>query len=386
MEFTPGQITYLSRKHGSATLVWLGQINRFIWLEEPAFRVFQQIAGNVESCKIIKECSARYNLGEQEAEAFAAGIRIRLKSLYHEYQEPPDREVPLEDLSVPPGSASRHHFDLAGRKMLISFGDQSLSALIYPIFSHLEIPLTEGKVDLNLNIYRQGDRLYMIRNRQEALSWSLDEVNLLRGVLYMKVLEMIHDEVAGEWMGVIHASTIRRGDQALMFPGGPGDGKSTLAALLMAHGCNLIADDFTPVGGKGSLVYPFPGRISVKEGALDLLESYFPDLKHPAKRKSFTGKGGTWLTPRNMPIPVNKGYAVRAIVFVKYRQSSDCELKPIDAMKGINHFLRESWLENHPRKAERFMDWFLRTPCYILHYGDSEKAVASVLTLLNHVA
>ena len=385
MEFNPGHITYVSRQQGSSILVWIGQINRYIILEEPAFWVFQQIAGNTETHEIISGCSERYRLRKQEAEAFTEGIRTRLESLYIEYQEPEDRKEPLSGLSVPTGYASQHQFEMAGREMMISFGDQHLSALIYPIFSHLEVPSTDGEVDLNLEIFRQEDRLYMIINRQEALSWSLAEVNLLRGVLYMKVLEMIHHTLAGEWMGVIHASTIFKGDQALMFPGGPGDGKSTIAALLMAHGCGLVADDFTPVGGKGSRVYPFPGRISVKEGALAVLQPYFPELKQTGKRDPHTGKGGAWLTPRNTEIPINKGYAVRAILFVKYQKSWDCELKPIEPMEEINHFLRESWLENRPRTAEQFMEWFFRTPCYVLHYGDSEKAVKSVLTLLNHV-
>jgi hypothetical protein len=60
---------------------------------------------------------------------------------------------------------------------------------------------------------------------------------------------------------VLHASAVESAGGAVVFTGGSGWGKSTLAAALHARGCGLVADDVTAiaVGTNGSTVLPgFP--------------------------------------------------------------------------------------------------------------------------------
>ncbi|MFJ8811691.1 hypothetical protein [Amycolatopsis thermoflava] len=54
---------------------------------------------------------------------------------------------------------------------------------------------------------------------------------------------------------VLHASAVRAGERALAFVGASGMGKSTLAAALCGHGCDLVADDVLRVD-PGGLVHP----------------------------------------------------------------------------------------------------------------------------------
>ena len=183
-------------------------------------------------------------------------------------------------------------------------------------------------------------------------------------------------------MGVIHASSVCKGKQSVMFPAQPGAGKSTMAALLMAHGCKLVSDDYTPVALENQEIYPFPGAISVKQGSMPLLKSYFPELESAVEvLNPSNGEKVSYLAPSGPLLLKEGGYPVSAIVFVRYDEESDCELERVNNLEVINDFLNESWLAHKAQAAEQFMDWYLRTPCYKLRYGNHKKAVESIQKL-----
>ena len=89
----------------------------------------------------------------------------------------------------------------------------------------------------------------------------------------------------------------------------------------------------------------------------------------------------TFLTPRHAENHESIGFSARAIVFVKYDESIDCELDRINNLEAINDFLNESWLADHSRSAEQFLDWYLKVPCFSLHYSNNRKAVEALLKL-----
>jgi len=74
---------------------------------------------------------------------------------------------------------------------------------------------------------------------------------------------------------VLHASAVRLGRAALAFVGGPGMGKSTLAALLCAAGAQLVTDDVLrlSLGPTAFRCYPGTGEIRLRPGAANLAAS-----------------------------------------------------------------------------------------------------------------
>ena len=96
----------------------------------------------------------------------------------------------------------------------------------------------------------------------------------------MELLCLLTHKKEHDWLGTFHASTIANNKEAIMLIGASGRGKSTLSALLMANGFNLIADDFTPVLAKTQTIYNYPSAISIKEGAFKTLESYFQNFNN----------------------------------------------------------------------------------------------------------
>ena len=377
MEFSPEHLEYRFRKAESAYLVWLQGLNRYLQLEEPAFWVFKQFREGLSRQEMIRDCAHRYQLPETEAERFIGEIEHQFQILFQNHQKPEVPSVSLDSLPPRPNSPVERLIAVDDSTIRFSFGDPTIEQFIFPLFSHLEIPSNSGVCDLHLEVFNHKGNLYLIKNQERASKWVTAHAYKLKGALVLDVINLIHHTTEETWMGVIHASSVCRGNSAVMFPAQPGGGKSTLAALLIAHGCSLVSDDFTPVAMEDQHIYSFPGAISIKQGSMSLLKSYFPQLEGaPQSTKLSNGENVTYLAPLPLHIKAG-GYPVSAIVFVQYDKQADCELEQVNNLDVINDFLKESWLADNGRAAEQFMDWYLEIPCYRLRYGNHEKAFES---------
>jgi hypothetical protein len=379
-------ITYRSKQVGTTHLIWLERLNRFIQFEEPAFTVFNHMTGGVSTSETVKQIAEKYRIPAEKARHFVADIHQKFEQLHTSFCEPQDPSIPLSEMPGHTGSTIVKTIVVEGKRIRISFGDSTLVSRIYPMFSHLESSFSDDITQLYLEVFRREQRLYLKVNMQEGYTWGLRELHRLKGELYMQIINLIHDKVRDNWMGVIHASSVFREGQAIMFPARPGKGKSTLAALLIAHGCSLVSDDFTPLAAADGRIYPFPGSISVKPGSLPVLGPYFPELSLSfTKQNSGPHENPAWITPRSRKGMANHGLQVRGIIFVNYDEQHGCDLVPADPLSGFNELLGESWLATDGSKAEQFMDWFFTVPCYSLNYGNSKKAVESLLILMDDV-
>lgn len=62
---------------------------------------------------------------------------------------------------------------------------------------------------------------------------------------------------------VIHAAVVERHGRALIFPGAPGSGKSTLCAALLSRGWRLLSDEMALISRQNGEVTPFFRVLSV---------------------------------------------------------------------------------------------------------------------------
>jgi hypothetical protein len=98
---------------------------------------------------------------------------------------------------------------------------------------------------------------------------------------------------------VLHASAVRAGDRAIAFVGSSGMGKSTLAAALCDHGCDLVSDDLLRVDQ--GVVHPGGTENRLRESARELAAAAPPDAVHE------TADGRLALRPRALvtgPVPL----------------------------------------------------------------------------------
>jgi hypothetical protein len=112
---------------------------------------------------------------------------------------------------------------------------------------------------------------------------------------------------------MVHASAVRIGDEALIFCGRAGQGKSTLAAQLSSRGCQLISDDLcrleVPAAGP-PLTYPSAPRIKLWSDALSELGWNAHELEPDHMRKGKFHLSAPEQNPdeRNAPLPVRAAF------------------------------------------------------------------------------
>lgn len=75
---------------------------------------------------------------------------------------------------------------------------------------------------------------------------------------------------------LLHAATVEKEGRALILTGESGAGKSTLAALLGERGWRLMGDEFALLGLDDGLLRPFPRAVSLKNGAIAVMENEAP--------------------------------------------------------------------------------------------------------------
>jgi len=377
---------YRDRKVGDSRLVWLKKLNRYIQFEEPAYFVFQQLADGLAAKEIIRNFESRYAVTGPESERFISEIQHSIATLYQDYKEPEDPLLPLPARLPAFRSHSEKTIEVAGKTIRFSFGDSRMEEYIFPVLSYLEIQANSTTCDLHAEFLRQEGKVFMRINQEQVYNWPLNLAYQLKGELFMQMLNLIHKDLRGEWMGVIHAASISLGKKAVMFPAQSGGGKSTLASLMMARGCKLLSDDFTPLALNEGQIRPFPGSISLKPGSWSLMESYFPELTETQNSPSPSKEGSLkYLRPIQPPYRENEGFNVNAIVFVRYTGQMENKLDRISNLTALNDFLTESWLPDDARISEKFLDWFLDIPCYSLQYGNNPEAIKSILNLLQDV-
>lgn len=76
---------------------------------------------------------------------------------------------------------------------------------------------------------------------------------------------------------IIHAAVIEKNGRAVIMPGSPGAGKSTLSAALANRGWDLLSDELTLVNPQDLMLTPVPRPVSLKNESIEVIRSFAPD-------------------------------------------------------------------------------------------------------------
>ena len=360
-------------------VVWFAPANRFMQLQEPAYRILQDWTNKLPESLIIRNCAHEFKLQMAEARCFVMEVTDQLQSLISNYSQ--DKIVGVCDKEY---SRSDHewfttkYYSINGKKFRFRYSDPSLEELIHPGFGYLEHNVSESETDHTFDLFYSGDQAILQTNGQNSWKCPDSKPEHFVGLVFMQMMNCIHNLMDAHWMGAVHASAVSAGKGAVLFTAPSGSGKSTFAAMLMNKGYQVLSDDFSPVSLNDAKVYPFPEGISVKDRSLQVLQSYFPSLV----------KVGNSLPndSREVFLPIATGELpapapVSAIVFLQYDQDVEVEFKKISNLDALDRFLQQLWLSPTTEVASSFMDWYFQIPCYTLHYSDTKKAINSLSNL-----
>ncbi|HOJ76042.1 MAG TPA: hypothetical protein PLQ89_10245 [Phycisphaerae bacterium] len=142
----------------------------------------------------------------------------------------------------------------------------------------------------------------------------------------------------------IHAATMSLDGQGVILAGAPGQGKSTLAAGLLARGWSYLSDEFALIHPDTRLLEPYPKALCIKSGSFaPLLKLGLPlDLDRVMHKGS---KGPvSLLDPLAVrPDAVSSTCPVRMIVFPQYCPDAEPAVEGISRAQAVFELVRASF-------------------------------------------
>ncbi|PCI70643.1 MAG: HprK-related kinase A [Piscirickettsiaceae bacterium] len=178
---------------------------------------------------------------------------------------------------------------------------------------------------------------------------------------------------------VIHSAVLEKNGKALIFPGTPGSGKSTLCAALTSRGWRLLSDEMALVEVETGLLQPIPRPISLKNQSIDIIKQFAPEflIGEPVED---TAKGTVAhvRAPESSVRKTDEKVYPTAVIFPKYKKGSDTELTAISAGVGFMKVAENSF--NYSLLGETGFDvlgsMIDRCDCYEFYYQDLDEAIA----------
>jgi HprK-related kinase A len=131
-----------------------------------------------------------------------------------------------------------------------------------PLGSEFQIEVVARRSSRSLRRYyhvaANGESLFAVRNENEILphvEWAINTMVATRLSQYLQV----------------HSSVVARDGVAIVCPGQPGQGKTTLAAALLSQGWRYLSDEFALFNPETQLLEPYPKALCIKAGSFDML-------------------------------------------------------------------------------------------------------------------
>ncbi|MBN7820404.1 HprK-related kinase A [Bowmanella yangjiangensis] len=190
---------------------------------------------------------------------------------------------------------------------------------------------------------------------------------------------------------VIHAAVVEKYGRALILPGQPGAGKSTLcAALVSVGGFRLLSDELTIIDCHSAQVLPNPRPISLKNKAIDIVAGLQSGL-NLSRTVRDTQKGSVALlqAPPGSVASWNLTASPGLIVFPKFKAGSEGgTLQELSKGETFLQLANQSF--NYPILAEQGFNAISRhldqAQCYRFDYdGDLTAAVDALDGLMQDV-
>jgi len=128
---------------------------------------------------------------------------------------------------------------------------------------------------------------------------------------------------------MLHAAVLERNGQAVILPGDPGAGKSTLTAALTLSGWRLLSDEITVIDRDDGLIVPLVRPVSLKNASIDIIRAFAPTAYiGDTAKDTHKGTVSHLRPPIDSVLAMNRKARARHIVFPRWRAGADPVSKP----------------------------------------------------------
>lgn len=178
---------------------------------------------------------------------------------------------------------------------------------------------------------------------------------------------------------MLHAAVVERDGGAIIMPGQPGSGKSTLCAALLAEGWRLLSDEFALLSPEDGLLTPLPRPVNIKNAAIDLIRRRLPDaLIGPVARDTAKGTVAHLKAPLDSVRRADERARPAWLVFPEYDAGAgETRLTPLSKGRSLMAAAESSF--NYDvlgvKGFETVAELVDRCDCYTLTYQDLDEAL-----------
>jgi HprK-related kinase A len=137
---------------------------------------------------------------------------------------------------------------------------------------------------------------------------------------------------------MLHAAVLEKNGQAVIMPGDPGAGKSTLTAALSLSGWRLLSDEITLIDRDDGMIVPLARPVSLKNTSIDLVRTFSPGaLIGEAARDTHKGTVAHLKPPTTSVMRMHEKAKAHHIVFPRWRQGSEPASSPHSKADAFIH-------------------------------------------------
>lgn len=187
---------------------------------------------------------------------------------------------------------------------------------------------------------------------------------------------------------IIHAAVVEKNGQAIILPGLPGAGKSTLCAgLVNLGGWRLLSDELTLIDRKTGEIRPNPRPISLKNQSINIVAKQRSGVFHSTVVDD-TVKGSVALfQPPQLSISsAMTAVPAKYIIFPQYRKDSSLEFTLLGKGRAFLELANQSF--NYSILAQDGFDIIAKqmdqVECFEFRYdGDLQQAVKAMDKLVS---
>ncbi|NHN36689.1 HprK-related kinase A [Pseudomaricurvus alcaniphilus] len=183
----------------------------------------------------------------------------------------------------------------------------------------------------------------------------------------------------------LHASVLEKSGQALIMPGSPGAGKSTLCAALMLAGWRLLSDEFALISRDDLSLTALCRPIGLKNESIELVQGREKGLvMGPPSRGTHKGTV-VHLKPTQSSVEgVDKQAQPAIMLFPKYQEGAEIRLDErlketafiVAAQQSFNYSLLG-------REGFELMEGLIdRCRCFDLKFSDLDEAIGAIDSLV----
>lgn len=194
--------------------------------------------------------------------------------------------------------------------------------------------------------------------------------------------------VAGRPLGflVMHAAVLEKAGEALMMPGFPGAGKSTLcASLCLMNRWRLFSDELAILDPATNEMQPHPRPISLKNASVDIVSAFPESRLGPIYRDTRKGDISHAASPKPSIDSCMVPAPVRWVVFPRFDSEATPHCEEISRAEAFTLISEQSF--NKERMGEVGFDalcaMLTGARCFQINYGSTEGGLRLIEEIAN---